>query len=251
MAASPSAAPAAAATAREDHRILLNHHMAKIADANQKVTLARAPYDAARDDLTAAVDNARADLGKKLYTRKRLMSYLEDRTARLRNILAEEEQRYQDRIDLGLPVHGQQQSLFGGDETPAEAKDELAWEAEGYLFGRRGAERTAPDGTPPRFVPAFLKGWDRGQAETQQLMVAAMDAIKRRATPDAGAKTVDLNKQEPTEAQRKAAIKASEKLARESLGAPPKGGKPELSVVGNGGRSVRTPADTATPQPAA
>lgn len=238
--ATPPAGSPAVTTSREDHRALLNMHMQKIREANQKVDLARAPYDAARDDLTAVIDDARADLGKKLYTRKRLLSYLEDLGSRLRNLLAEEQQRHQDRIDLGLPVHGEQLALALGDPAmPQEKKDEQLWEAEGFMLGRAGKLNLIPEGCPTRFHQTVMKAAEKGQELTRAEFLAGQNLRKQRSQPDATAKPVDLNKTEPTEAQKKAAIAASEKLARESLGAPPKGG-PKLAAVGGDTRTVRT-----------
>lgn len=239
-ATAPAGSPPKASTARDDHRTLLNHHMQNIRVLKQKADLAKAPYDAARENLTAGIDAARADLGKRRYTRKWLMGLLEDVSSRLRNLLAEEEQRHQDRLDLGLPVHGEQQSLFGGDETPDEAKDELAWEAEGYLFGRRGSERKGPEGCPPRFVQIFLKGWDRGQSETQ-LLYAEHQALLKRRGPNAEAPK-DLTPKEPTAAGRRKAEKAETAAAAKSLGAPKPGAKgPELAAVDGQTTVVRTP----------
>jgi hypothetical protein len=218
MSQSTAPAPAPATISREEHRALLNHHMAKIREANTAVDLARAPFDAARENLTGVIDQARADLGKKAYTRKRLLSYLEDLGARLRNLMQEEEQRFRDRQDLGLPVFGEQQSLFGGDETPQEAKDELTWEAEGYLFGRRAAERKPPEGCPPRFAQHFLKGFDRGQDENGRLFIQANEVKKRLAEPAADQKPVELNGEpEPGTTEAKAAERKAVAAAKAGL----------------------------------
>lgn len=243
MSTSSPAAPAAisAEQAREEHRALLNHHMQRIRAADQAVTLARAPYDAARNDLTARVDEARADLGKKNYTRKRLLGLLEDLGSRLRNLLLEEQQRFQDRVDLGLPVYGEQQELaFGGAETPQEAKDALFWEANGYLRGRRGDERTSPDDCPKRFVPDDLRGWDRGQGETLLLVKEAMVARQRRTTPNAAAEPKDLNAEapEPGTPAAKKAERASVAKAKESLEKMGRG-----KGAGGKGEEQRAPSD--------
>lgn len=210
--------PAPGTISREQRRALLNHHMSIIRTANQAVELARAPLKVAQDNLTARIDEARADLGKKKYTRKRLLSYLEDLGARLRNILAEEEQRYQDRQDLGLPVHGEQLSLtLAGTETPEEAKDELAHEAEGYLRGRRGDMHAIVDGDPPRFHPVILKGFAKGQDETGKLVAEGMALRQRRAEPDPAATPAALNEPEPTIADERAAERRQTRAAKESL----------------------------------
>lgn len=221
MGQSTTADPSATTISREDHRALLNHHMAKIREANQGVEAARVPFDAARENLTAVIDEARADLGKKKYTRKRLMGYLEDLGSRLRNLLAEEEQRHQDRLDLGLPVHGEQLSLSLGDpNTPAEAKDELYWEAEGFLLGRQGKINVIPEGCPPRFHQTVMKAAAKGQELTQAEFLAAAEARKRINQPNAGAETKDLNKEpesgtpEAASAERKSVARARESLDR-------------------------------------
>lgn len=215
-------APAAAPkdTSREDHRALLNMHMGKIRAANQEVEAARAPYDAARENLTAAIDEARGDLGKKLYTRKRLMSYLEDLGSRLRNLLAEEQQRYQDRLDLGLPVHGEQLSLSLGDaNTPQEAKDEMMWEAEGFLLGRAGKINIIPEGCPARFHQTVMRAAAKGQELTMAEVKAGMEARARRDQPNADAEPKNLDAapepgtHEAKKAERKAVDAAKASLA--------------------------------------
>jgi len=220
-ATTPAAATPAKGLSRDEHRALLNHHMSKIRAAHQAVDLARAPYDAARDNLTATIDDARADLGKKQYTRKRLLGYLEDLGARLRNLLAEEEQRYRDRVDLGLPVHGEQLGLALGDPNiPEEAKDELAWEAEGFLLGRQGKINVIPDGCPPRFHQTVMAAARKGQELTQAEFVKAQEVINGRGQPQAGAEPKDLNgaaEPEPGTPEAKAKERKSVAKAKESL----------------------------------
>src|SRR5206468_4185060 len=144
----------------------------------------------------------------------------------------------QDRIDLGLPVHGEQLSLALGDPAmPQEKKDEQLWEAEGFMLGRAGKLNVIPDGCPSRFHQTVMKAAEKGQELTQAEVLAGMELRKKMNQP-AATPPVDLSKSEPTEAQRAAAIKASEKLARESLGAPPKGGH-KLAAVGGDTRTVR------------
>lgn len=204
---------------REEHRALLNHWMGKLRLAKQEVETAREPLTAAQEAYTALMHEARADLGKG-YTRKRLGALLEDITSRLRNLLKEEGDRFQDRVDLGLPVYGTQADLFGpANASPQEAQDEIHWEADGYLFGRRGAERDPPEGCPHRFGSAFLKGYDRGQDETGRLMVEAMEAKKRLAEPAAEQKPVELNQPEPTIDEEKAAERKSVARAKASFAA--------------------------------
>jgi hypothetical protein len=211
------------ALSREEHRALLNHHVGKLRLALSQVDVVREPLTAAQAELTAAVNAAKADLGK-AYTRKRLMSLVEDTKARMRNLMKEEEDRHQDRLDLALPVYGQQQDLFGAEpeKTPAAQRDAIAWEAEGFMVGRHAGDREAPDGCAPEHIPAFLKGYDLGQAENGRLMVEAMEAKKRLNQPDAEAAPVNLTIVGGTEmsiAEEKAAERKSVRKAKASLDA--------------------------------
>lgn len=186
-------APAKKTISREEHRALLNHHMGKLRLAKVEVDKAREPLTAAQEALTALMHEARADLGKG-YTRKRLSALLEDATSRLRDLLKEEEDRFNDRVDLGLPVYGTQADLFGADGAmPQEAKDEAFWFAEGALAGRRAGERKPPEGCPPRMDQHFLSGFDAGQAEVGRLYIEAQEIKKRLAEPAAGQEPVDLS----------------------------------------------------------
>lgn len=204
---------------RDERRALLNHHVGKLRLALGEVNKAREPLTEAQAELTSAVNAAKSDLGK-AYTRKRLMALVEDTQARLRNLLKEEEDRYQDRLDLGLPVYGEQQDLFGADpeKTPESARDALYWEAQGFLAGRHGWDRAAPDGCPPEHDPVFLKGWDKGQAETQDLVAQAMLAKQRVDAPDTSP-PVKMDEPEPSIAEQKAAERKATRKARESLDA--------------------------------
>jgi hypothetical protein len=194
---------------QEEKNALLVHWVAKLRADKAAVTAAHAPYKEAQDNFTATVNAAKAELGKR-FTRKRLVGLLEDATARLRDILREEEERFQDRVALGLPIYGHQQDLFGaGDETPQEAKDAIGWEAEGYLLGRRGADPDIKD-MPARFKTDLMKGWHRGQEENGRLMEIA--AAANRGEPKADP-PVDLNPgPDPTDEK---AIKAAAKKLKE------------------------------------
>lgn len=202
----------------EEHRQLLTHHMSKLRAKRAQVEDLRAPLKEAQEDLTALFNEAKADLGKG-YTRKYLATLLEDTTTRLRNLLEEEQRRAVDREALGLPVFGVQADLFDNEQTakmPAEARDELAWEAEGYMRGRNGALDQIPEGAPPRFHQAIMKGYERGQQQTQADVLAAMELKKREAEPDPAPKP-DLNATPPTIADEKAQERKAVARAKASL----------------------------------
>lgn len=183
-----AAAPPVGDNAKAEAELLV-HHMTKLRAQKAKVDAAKVILKAEQDDMTALYRTAKEDG----FLRKDLAALLEDTGARLRNLLAEEERRFRYRVALGLPVFGQQQDLFGGDETPVEAKDELFWEGEGYLNGRRGAPCEIPEDCPPRFHAAFMRGDAKGQEENGKLLAAG---AKRAAVAPKG-KVVGDEAQEP------------------------------------------------------
>jgi hypothetical protein len=155
------------ALTREEHAALLNHHINKLREQQAAVALARAPFDAAQQAMTSLFNGAKADLGKN-YSRKYLTGLTEDVGARIRNIAQTEEQRFQDRVALAI-----------------EAKDELTWQADGFLAGRRVDERKAPEGCPPRMDQFWLKGYDLGQAEAAAQFSKGKVLAEARAKPPA------------------------------------------------------------------
>lgn len=214
----------------EQHRALLVHHMTKLRAKRAEIEDLRAPLKDAQEEFTALVNEAKADLGKG-YTRKYLTTLLEDTTTRLRDLVAEEDRRARDREALGLPVYGVQADLFdnaASAKLPAEAKDEITYEAEGYLRGRNGALDAIPEGTPPRFHQAVLRGYERGQKATHEDFLAGQKIKDEQGQPDSSAEPKDLNaeaKPEPTVAETKAAERRSIAKAKESLGVGPAANK--------------------------
>ena len=73
----------------------------------------------------------------------------------------------------GLPVGGQMSLIDAFENTPAEVKDELDYEADGYRAGVRGDDPSPPDYVPPRFHTNWVKGWHNGQARNAWAIGAA------------------------------------------------------------------------------
>lgn len=222
------AAAARKAPTQEERDNLLVHHVGKLRLAMAEVEEAREPLTAAQQALTALFNEAKADLGKG-YSRKYLQVLVIDSQARARDLVDEEKRRAHDKAVLGQPVFGVQQDLFGAenDATPQEAKDAIAIEADGYLAGRRAAERKPPKGSPPRFDQDWLRGFDRGQEENGRRFLAAQELIAKRGQPDATAASAPLNASpEPTVAEARVAETRSVGRARASLTAM-NGGKAE------------------------
>ncbi len=195
----PTEPKMAGALSAEEHKQLLIHHVTKLRSAKRVVDKAREPLKAAQEDLTANVNAAKADLGKG-YTRKYLMRLIEDVEAGVRDQVAEENRRARDREALALPVFGVQADLFDNGASPVETRDEMQWEAEGYLRGRNGALQEVPDNCPARFEQAVMRGYERGQAATQEDLLAAASLIAKREEPT-GEAPVNLNEEEHEEEQ--------------------------------------------------
>lgn len=209
---------------------LLRYHVGELRKLSGAVEEARGPLSEAQQELTAAYNQAKADLGKG-YSRKILAKYVEDIQARIRDQVAEENQRAHDRAVLALPVFGKQQDLFPETEVPQETRDETQWAAEGYRLGLIGGARALPENCPARFLQVVLRGYDAGQVEAGRVWVAGQEAMKRRDTPDAGKAAVDLNGSTETvvepdshavkAAERKSIAKAKESLAQIGTKAAP------------------------------
>lgn len=200
MAATTPTTPGPNGLNDEEHRQLLVHHIGALRKQRLVVEDAREPFKAAQEDFTALFNAAKADLGKG-YSRKYLTSLLEDATARVRDLAREEQQRAKDRQALGMPVFGIQADLFGdaAARMPDEARDEMHYEMEGYMRGRNGLLEAIPDGTPPRFHQAVMKGYAAGQDATAKDFLAAQELIAKRGQPDAGADPVNLNEDDDEE----------------------------------------------------
>lgn len=162
---------------REEKAALLQHHVGELRKLEAQVEVVRAPFKAAQEAVTKAFHAAKAELGSN-YSRKYLAGLMEDFGARLRNVAAVEEQRFQDRVALGLPVFGKQMDLFGDAKTDTE-KDAIAAEADGYMAGRRGDDAAPPSDVGPLTQP-WLVGWHKGQEETAKQVASAMEVRARK-----------------------------------------------------------------------
>jgi len=165
---------------REEKAALLQHHIGELRKLEAQVEVVRAPFKAAQEAVTKAFHAAKAELGGN-YSRKYLAGLMEDFGARLRNVAAVEEQRFQDRVALGLPVFGKQMDLFGDAKTDTE-KDAISAEADGYMAGRRGDEPKPPSDIGP-LTQAWMAGFHKGQEETGKQVAMAMEVRARKSKP--------------------------------------------------------------------
>ncbi len=233
---SPDAEDTASITGmpRAKKRALLQFHLSKINAAQREVDEARAPFDAAKDKLTAAFHDATSDLGKRHgYTRKYLGDLAAETRSKVRETARDESRRVEDRIDLSLPVAGglQMQLALGDLEgTPEETKELGRWEYEGFLLGRAGRLNYVPDGCPPRYHQAVMRAAEAGQALTQSMFLEAQAYKDEQAAPQAEVEAKPLNDlPEPGTPEHDAALRESERLARASLGVPQDAGRAKRS----------------------
>lgn len=209
----------------QEHGDLLTYHLTLIRKEMAGVDAAKVPVDEAKAELadanealTKAFNAAKGDLGRG-YTREYMLSLINDGKKKVTEQVEHEKMRARDKVILNQPVYGVQPELFPGQETPQEAKDEMAWEAEGYQRGLRGDLEELQDGDPPRFHQAIMRGYEQGQKVTAERYARAMLLRQAEQTPDAGATPVDLNEPEPGTVEAEAAEEASMDRARASLDA--------------------------------
>ncbi len=82
---------------------------------------------------------------------------------------------------LGYPY--QPDMLPDEDKTPAEARDEIDWNTDGFLAGRRAGEPTPPKDCPERFCQAWMDGYHTGQAKNGEALTRAKVVIEARNKP--------------------------------------------------------------------
>lgn len=217
----------------QDHADQLTYHLAvlrgekaKVATAKAAVDEAKVPLADAQENLTKAFNQAKADLGRG-YSRKYLDALEEDGRQKISALIEVEKQRARDKLALNQPVFGQQPELFPGAETPQETKDEMAYEAEGYLRGLRGALDELQDGDPPRFHQAIMRGFQTGQTEAQARYLRAHELKQAAENPNAGAAAVNLNDPEPGTVEAEANVEEAIAKAKASLGVPAKPARAE------------------------
>lgn len=76
-----------------------------------------------------------------------------------------------------------QPDMFRNPATPEAARDEMEWEADGYLSGRRATEFKPPEGCPPMFDQAWRRGYHRGQGANAEQLARAKSIIEERDRP--------------------------------------------------------------------
>lgn len=157
-------------------------------------------------------------------------------------IIAEQQRRTKLQVLAGLR-EGEQIDLI--DHVLKDTVDDaIAAEAAGYRAGRRADDpQDMPEGINPIFAPDFMRGWVRGQEVNAKAEAMAAEILARpkpgemAAAPEEGAKPIP----EPGTPEHEAALRASEKLARESLGLVPTAAEQNFEEA-DGGRTIRAVA---------
>lgn len=191
----------------EEHDALLHHHLTKLRAHGPKIEEALAAVKELRKGQGDDFRLAKNDLG---YSRKELEEVLADTAPgrRVFSVVDREKKRFRLRKSAGVPVVGYegQGDLF--DHTlPMEARNEIEWESEGFLAGRRGDDPTPPADCDPRFHGAFTKGWHVGQAQNAPLQAKAQEVLDRKKRtgslePEAPPEEPDIHEQAAKDAKR-------------------------------------------------
>lgn len=170
----PDAGSAPQIPNRNEEAVFLSH-LNKLRIQQAKAKIKKAEYDAEKNVLTDMFREAKADG----FTRKELLSILEDGAASRRDLTAEEQRRAQLRTWAGLPAGGQA-DLF---DLPSPAQDEVFAEDTGRAMGLRGEDPVRPEAIAPMHEPVFMKGWHAGQ---EHLLGMIGETPKADAKPKGG-----------------------------------------------------------------
>lgn len=117
--------------------------------------------------------------------------------------------------------------------------DAIAAEAQGYRAGRRADEPKPPAEMNPIFHGDFMRGYTRGQEVNAKAEAMAAEILARPKPGEmAPAEEPSSTIPEPGTPEHDAALRASEKLARESLGLVPTAAEQNFEEA-DGGRTIR------------
>lgn len=191
------------ALSQDEREALLVHHLTKLRAQKKLLDEKKAAAAAEASTFTEMLLQAKADGG---FLRKELVELLTDSASRAKDLVAAEERRLWMRRAAGLPV-GAQLDMFGDATTPTEAKDELAWEADGYLAGRRADDATPPKECDPRFHQAWMKGYHAGQAFNVEQLGKAKEVLARKPEPKGSLKAAEPDEEPDPQAEAAAAAK--------------------------------------------
>ncbi|HKT53954.1 MAG TPA: hypothetical protein VJP88_05850 [Caulobacteraceae bacterium] len=218
-------APAGDNSARgeEAERVQLISFVAQLTQAEAEIESAKGPLKAAQKKRSGIVNLAKA-AG---FTAQKLKKRMEEMNRPSSENEADFAEETRHRRWLGITSPEQQKMHLEGN-TPKESMDELDWQARGYRDGLRGLEAKPPEGCPPRMDQPYLKGHEKGRAES--LAAIAANAPKPLGTAakvreQAAKDFAEDNKPEPGTPEAAAAERKAVSQARAALEANlPKGG---------------------------
>jgi hypothetical protein len=150
------------AKADEADKVALLSVLGQLRAKQKAVDLAKAPFDAAKKDLTETFRNAKA-AGFLRYELEELLKDTSDEET-TRTLTDKEMRRARLREFCGLPVgdKGVQEKLA---LLPTMERDRDYWSREGYRRGLAGLDHVPTDGMPMEFHNAHMEEWHRGQGE--------------------------------------------------------------------------------------
>lgn len=214
------------------------HHQLKISAEQTKLAVLVEQVASQRKVVNAAFKRMTADLG---FTRDRFETEVIDKL----NMTPDEYAAFCVETDMLHRIAGLKQGeqidliehVMKGDTVD---ESEAAFQ-DGYRAGRRADDPSPPDYVAGILHPKWMEGWHAGQAYNGEQLKRAHEIMSRpkpgemAAAPEpSGAKPLP----EPGTPEHDAALRASEQLARESLGLVPTAAEQDFEEADNG-RTIR------------
>lgn len=144
----------------EAERVQLISFIGRIEGAEIEVDKQKAPYEAAKKTLNSIKKLAQAAGFSSEEIKRRRAEMDMTPSEKVAFVARETRQRRWLRV-----IDEDQTKLHLEPGAPAEARDEVDWQARGFSVGLRGLPATLPEGIPPRMDQFFLKGHELGWKE--------------------------------------------------------------------------------------
>ena len=169
---------------------LIAYYGDKIRREQRKADIAKAAYDAERQEVNASFALVKGDLH---ISRQDFQAVLAAQDMTEVEFRRAENKRTDLYALAGLPV-GAQMDLFGADTSG----DQAAAYADGHRAGGRGADPSPPSHVSSILIPEWARGWSDGQTQLQERLLRAKALIDTKGQPSAE-DPVDLNEPDPVD----------------------------------------------------
>lgn len=220
----------------DEQSALTTYYELKIIEAQRKVDALMVDMKSARDVVNGHFKRMTADLG---FTRKDF----ESEVIRLGQMteaeyIGHEKRRARLHRLAGRSVGEQLDLIDAIKDTVDEA---MQAEHDGYRAGRRADDPTPPSTLSTIFHQDWMRGWHAGQEFNGAQLIKAHEIMSRPKPGEMAAAPEPSGTQplpEPGTPEHDAALRASEQLARESLGLAPTAAEQDFEEADNG-RTIR------------